>query len=174
MYYKYMARKGLGRGRLRLVLVISIIVLCVYIGFELGKKWEGYKLLRIVDGDTILVHNLRTGEDQRLRLMGINAPDSRSCYFDAAGAMLNKILLGKKLKYEVFGHDGFGRILGIVYANNTDVAEKMVSSGAALAYSAKDVHDVMKPSDAYFDALQLLQEKPRYERLGVWSDLCLK
>lgn len=169
-----MVRKWLKRKNLKWILIVSIVILCVYIGFELGKSWEGYRYIRVVDGDTILVQNRRNGEPQRVRLVGINAPEARDCYSTEAGAILRKNLEGRHLEYKIFGRDGFGRILAIVYADNVDVSQIMVSAGAAAAYDAKDVHDKLKPDLGYFTYLEKIEEDPRVKRVGMWSDLCLK
>jgi len=169
-----MPRKGPNGRNVKATLITAIVILCVFVGFELGKKWERYKFVRVVDGDTISLRNMRTGEEQGFRIMGINAPDNKDCYFYASGAILGKNLLGKNLEYKIIGHDGFGRILGNVYANKVDVAEEMVSSGAAWAYDAAEVHDPLKPNAEYYAALQKLEEVPKSKKMGIWSDLCLK
>lgn len=153
---------------------MSIVIMCVYIGFELGKQWEGYKYVRVVDGDTIMVQSKRNGEETRLRVMGIDAPETKECFGNEASLILRSNLDGKKLSYQIFGRDGFGRFLGIVYANETDVSEKMVEMGAATAYSATEIHDDLKPTAEYFQTLKKLEEESRNKRMGIWSDLCLK
>jgi len=169
-----MVRKSGIRGITWWVMVVSIVIMCVYIGFELGKQWEGYKYIRVVDGDTIMVQSKRNGEETRLRVMGIDAPETRDCFGNEASLILQSLLYGKKLSYQIFGRDGFGRFLGIVYANNDDISEKMVAMGAATAYSAKDIHDDLKPDSSYFETLKRLEEESKGKKLGVWSSLCLR
>ena len=169
-----MVRKWKIGNKTRWVLVLSILILCLYTGFELGKQWDGYRLVRVIDGDTVLVQSRRNGEETRLRLVGINSPETNECFFDQAKVQLGMALDGKKITYKIFGRDGFGRFLGIVYANNADVSENMVATGAALAYSASEVHDELKPATDYFDSLKKLEEEPKAKKMGVWSYLCLK
>jgi endonuclease YncB( thermonuclease family) len=143
-------------------------------GFELGRQWEGYRFVRVVDGDTVVVQSRRNGEETRLRLVGINSPETNECFSEQAKFQLGKSIIGKKISYKIFGRDGFGRYLGIVYANNTDVSQDMIASGAAVAYNASDVHDDLKPSKEYFEGLKKLEEEPKVRKIGIWSDLCLK
>ncbi len=39
------------------------------------RAWETARVVRIVDGDTMLVSDLVTGAESRIRLIGINAPE---------------------------------------------------------------------------------------------------
>lgn len=169
-----MARKWRLRDNWVKIVVVSIVILCLYIGFEWGKGWERYKYVRVVDGDTIVVQNLRNGEETRMRLIGIDAPEVKSCFFDESTAILKKNLEGRRITYKIYGHDGFGRILAIVYADNVDVSQILVSNGAVAAYDARDVHDKIKPEVGYFTYLLRIEQDAKAKKMGIWSDLCLK
>ena len=169
-----MANKAKKVEKIVMILVGMTLIVCVYIGFELGKIWDGYKVVRVVDGDTVMIKSRRTGEETRFRLMGINAPDLNQCFFDQSAGILEASLRNKSLRVEIKGRDGFGRFLGNLYAGNTDVAETLVRSGAAWAYMADGVHDKLKPELAYFEKLQKMEDRPKTEKIGVWSDLCMK
>ena len=107
------------------------------------------KLVRVIDGNTVDAEiDLGFGVlmKQRVRLYGIDTPDSRSKDADekergfAAKQRLTEIL-GKEFIIEtILNKRGkFGRILGILHIENDNtkinVNEQMVSEGHAVEYS---------------------------------------
>jgi len=110
-------------------------------------------ITRVVDGDTVdanvdLGFNLFTHD--RIRLMGIDTPESRTRNLKekalglAAKARLKEILAsapkGKRGKRQVFlettkkGKGKFGRILGTLHVNDQNVNELLVSENHARPY----------------------------------------
>jgi len=151
---------------------ISVIIFCV--GFLAGLRFEKLDFLRVVDGDTFWVVNRRDGRDWKVRLWAVNAPDTKECYFDEATKILEKELLNKKISYERFGYDGYGRILAKVYVNGVSLEETLVATGAAVAYDAAQVHDELKPSAEYVANLKKIEEKAKIEKRGMWSSACVR
>lgn len=99
---------------------------------------------RVIDGDTIDVH-LDLGfnvilEKQRVRLHGIDTPESRTRDLAekklglAAKARLIE-LCGTKLKIESLGRGKYGRILGIPYTESDEnICELLIKEGHAVEY----------------------------------------
>ncbi|HSV94703.1 MAG TPA: thermonuclease family protein [Spirochaetia bacterium] len=141
--------------------------------FLMGLRYERLVYNRMVDGDTFWVTNLRDGSEWRVRLWGVNAPDTKSCYFDEATKILEKELTTKKVEYDRQGYDGYGRILAKVYVDGVNVEEILVATGAASVYDAFEVHDQLKPSKVYVDGLKILEEKAKKENFGMWSEMCM-
>ncbi len=91
----------------------------------------------VIDGDTIEVH------DQRIRLHGIDAPESRQlcrldgkpwqCRKDATDALTDKIAR-RPVTCEDLGRDRYKRIIGRCTVAGEDIGSWMVSQGLALAY----------------------------------------
>lgn len=101
-------------------------------------------LNRIIDGDTIDVNiDLGFGIQikQRVRLHGINTPETRTLDLDekkrgnAAKDRL-KQLLPKDFKIEtILNKRGkYGRVLGILWVNDENINDKMVTEGYAEKY----------------------------------------
>ena len=96
------------------------------------------KVVKIVDGDTIDVDiDLGFGvwlKKQRIRLFGIDTPESRTRdleekkYGLAAKEYLTKWLTsgGVKIRTQKDAKGKFGRILGEMYCYDTNVNEKMI------------------------------------------------
>ena len=106
-------------------------------------------LLKIIDGDTIDV-DLDLGfsvvlKKQRIRLYGINTPESRTRdleekrYGLAAKARLRELLesaesITVKTAIDKKARGKYGRILGTIYADDINVNEKLVEEGHAIEY----------------------------------------
>tara|TARA_R110002020_G_scaffold101896_1_gene239614 strand:- start:379 stop:789 length:411 start_codon:yes stop_codon:yes gene_type:complete len=115
------------------------------------KEMFDYKsnLLKIVDGDTIDV-DLDLGfsvvlKKQRIRLYGINTPESRTRdleekrYGLAAKARLRELLeeadqIIVKTAIDKKARGKYGRILGTIWADDLNVNELLVEEGHAIPY----------------------------------------
>lgn len=142
--------------------------------FLAGLRFEKITYNRVVDGDTFWVTNFRDGSEWKVRLWGVDAPDTKECYFDEATKILEQELTTKKITFDRKGYDGYGRILARVYVDGESVEELLVATGAAVAYDASEVHDDLRPSKEYFDRLKKLEEKAKNEKLGMWSKACVR
>lgn len=106
-------------------------------------------LVKIIDGDTIDV-DLDLGfsvvlKKQRIRLYGINTPESRTRdleekkYGLAAKSRLRKLLeeadtILIKTEIDKKARGKYGRILGTVFAGTVNINELLVEEGHAIAY----------------------------------------
>ncbi len=98
------------------------------------------KLIRIIDGDTIVVtmdvgFNMTT--KQHIRLLGINAPEKRGKTKQAgldAKEHLITLLKNDDLVIKTRKNDSFGRYLGTIYLNGTDINQQMIDDGFAVEY----------------------------------------
>ena len=124
-----------------------------------GKTLEGV-VTRVSDGDTIWVKGSgEQGKGVKVRLDRIDAPESKQDYGFEAKEYLNGRIGGKTVKVEWEKKDQFGRILGIVYIEDTDINLEMVATGNAWHY-------------AYFDNTPEYAEaekSARAARLGLWA-----
>jgi micrococcal nuclease len=104
-------------------------------------------LNRIVDGDTIDV-DIDLGFDvkikQRVRLYGINTPEVRTKDLKEkqkgieATEYLRKILPKEFIIQTILNKRGkYGRVLGIIWVNEENINEKMVTEGYATKYDTR-------------------------------------
>lgn len=86
---------------------------------------------RVIDGDTI---DLETGE--RVRLLGINAPERGELYYEEARKALEDLLLEKEvvLERDEINKDQYGRLLRYVYIDDLFVSCEMVRQCYATVY----------------------------------------
>jgi len=106
---------------------------------------EGYPatISRVIDGDTVVAH-IDLGLDvwltrQHIRLHGIDAPELRGG--DRPAGILAKTYLEgwlavSNVVIDTHGdtRDKYGRIVGTLYVNGTNVNERMVAAGHAEVY----------------------------------------
>lgn len=125
-----------------------------------GKTLEG-EVTRVSDGDTIWVKGIgEQGKGVKVRLDRIDAPESKQDYGFEAKEYLNGRIGGKTVKVEWEKKDQFGRILGIVYIDGTDINLEMVATGNAWHYAHFD------QTPEYAEA----EKSARAARLGLWAD----
>lgn len=80
---------------------------------------------KIIDGDTV-----DTSDGERLRLYEINAPEyPKDCLGVDARARMEELVFNKKILYEKFGKDNFGRTLAYVFVDKLLINEVMTEEG---------------------------------------------
>jgi micrococcal nuclease len=114
---------------------------------------------RVIDGDTIIVQ-LASGPI-RVRLYGIDAPESTQPEGREATVFLASRILHRVVELEPFQQDRYDRLVAIVDLGDEDINETMVKAGFAWAYRR-----YLKRSDTdycYYEA------DARKARFGLWS-----
>lgn len=155
---------------------LVLVVIGTYLfGLNQGKRFEEYKFIRVVDGDTLMVTNVRDGREIRLRIWGIDAPELNECSGENAKKELDNLFINSDLRLEVVGFDSFGRTVAKIMVKNGDVALLMLETGMAKVDSAvKDhIRAELKPREDYLTILRQAEEKARVASFGVWSKQCL-
>ncbi|KAI4306513.1 hypothetical protein L6164_029784 [Bauhinia variegata] len=113
----------------------------------------GYRVLNFQNDEEILA------KKYRIRLRGIDAPESAMPYGKEAKNELTKIVQGKCLRVLVYGEDRYGRCVGDIYCNGLFVQELMLKKGAAWHYAAYD------------QRLELgtWEKEAKAKRVGLWA-----
>lgn len=146
------------------ILVILGLLGSVGLNFFLlynDKKLTEYnRVNKIIDGDTFV---LNTG--QRVRLLGINAPEVGLCGSQEATTELSKLTLNKNVVLVDTFTDTYSRMISLVYVNNVLVNEKLLEQGFGRADGASN-----SQSQSLRKASQYAQEN----KLGLYSSLCRK
>ena len=103
------------------------------------------KCLKVVDGDTIDARvdlGFDTFKKVRIRLVGINAPESRTRDLEekekglAAKARVKQLISENKNKFVLHsqGVGKFGRCLGEIYLGDSKLNDILINEGHAVAY----------------------------------------
>uniref|UniRef100_A0A1J3JMQ5 Staphylococcal-like nuclease CAN1 n=1 Tax=Noccaea caerulescens TaxID=107243 RepID=A0A1J3JMQ5_NOCCA len=95
----------------------------------------------------------------RIRLRGIDSPESKMPFGKEAHDELLKMVEGKILKVLVYTEDRYGRCVGDIYCNGKFVQEVMLKKGLAWHYVAYD-----KRAE-----LAKWENEARHKRIGLWS-----
>ena len=116
---------------------------------------------RVLDGDTVEI------QGQRVRLHGIDAPESAQTCMDGAvrpyrcGEVATKALaalIGRgPVACRVLNRDRYGRLIAVCYRNQVDLNASMVATGHALAYRQ------------YGTSYAGHENAARARRLGLWQ-----
>jgi endonuclease YncB( thermonuclease family) len=98
-------------------------------------------VVRVVDGDTVDVA-LATGRRERVRLIGIDAPERGACYAPAATSRARTLALSKRVVLRGDAtqatRDRYGRLLAYVWLpGGKDLGHQLLAGGFAKVY----VHD---------------------------------
>ena len=93
-------------------------------GLGAGLMWN--RVTEVVDGDTFKLAN-----GQKVRMVGIDAPEMDKCGGMEAKKELEKNILYKKVELTDLKVDQYGRILALVYSQKKLVNQAMLKSGWA-------------------------------------------
>lgn len=133
---------------------------------ELDAGWKSLKTtgVRVIDGDTVEVL-IDGAQSERIRLIGIDAPESSQEYGTTSAETLERCIADKRVSIVYKEKDQYERILGKVVAGNTDCNFYQVGVGSAWHY--KQYQDEQPNDDkfAYSDA----EKVARMHSQGLWQ-----
>lgn len=89
----------------------------------------------VMDGDTVVLMPEGEREPVRLRIQGIDAPETCQAGGEGARHALLGLVHRKTVRVEFQGQDSYGRQLGRLWLDDEDVGAAMVRSGWAWAHS---------------------------------------
>lgn len=131
-----------------------------------------YNVTKVTDGDTI--HIMMDGQDEKVRLIGINTPETVDprkaveCFGKEASTRMKEIAENKIVRLEYDDsqslRDAYGRILAYVYLEDEQMLNrKMVAEGYAYEYTYLTPYRYQKE----FRNLQRLAQSAKR---GLWSE----
>lgn len=116
----------------------AAVALAVMLAAKTAGAQEIVGTASVIDGDTIEIHGTR------IRLEGIDAPETRQLCQDAGGAKyrcgqraalyLSDLIGARPVACEPSGQDRYGRAIAICNVAGQDINGEMVAAGWALAY----------------------------------------
>ncbi len=119
--------------------------------------------MRVTDGDTIRVR-LASGREERVRYIGIDAPERGDCFSARATAFNAELVAGGEVRLErdADERDRYGRLLAYVYADDTFVNAELVRRGYAQPLT-------VPPNVRHEDRFRRLARDARRAGSGLWS-----
>jgi micrococcal nuclease len=158
--------------RTRFPVVIVVLAVASVTGWWLGDQrraaHEQYRVVRVLDGDTIVV--ARGSSRDTIRLLGVDTPEVHhprkpvQCYGPEASAFTKARLDGQTVRLEddVERRDVYGRRLAYVYVRGHRFEDTLLEHGYARLL-------VIEPNHAH--ARTMLEEElaARRHRVGLWG-----
>lgn len=126
----------------------------------------GPSVVDVVDGDTIRLD--LAGDQETVRLVGINAPERGECLAEEAGRRLQDLVAGQEVELvqDRSDRDRYGRLLRYVEVDGVDVGAELVRAGLALARR-------YPPDTRRADRYEVLQREADDAGVGMWApDAC--
>lgn len=154
----------------RITLIILILFTLSLPAFAMKVTLQG-KVVKVKDGDTVVVSPVQGGQFFTCRLYGIDAPETPhprfgklgQPYGGAATRELKHLILGQTVEVTTTGAKTYGREVCIIKKNGMDINFEMVKLGYAWAYK----HYLRRPyASEYIEA----EREARAKRLGLWKD----
>lgn len=138
--------------------VLLLLQLLVAPVFADAKSFSG-KVVKVSDGDTIQV--MHEGKAEKIRLSGIDCPESKQAFGQAAKKFVLEIAAQKTVTVYVETTDRYGRTVGeVILPDGRNLNKELVRAGYAWWYRKYS-------SDQTLAALEI---EARNARRGLWSD----
>ena len=117
------------------------------------------KVIRVIDGDTIEIEG-----GQKVRYIGINTPESDTCYSTESTIRNKELVEGRivTLEKDISETDKYGRLLRYVYSGELFINEILVKEGYAEV-------STFPPDVKYQDRFLEAQRQARENNFGFWS-----
>ena len=126
---------------------------------EPHTKSGDFTLVRIIDGDSIVVDN--GNGPIKVRLIGIDCPERNQPYGTDATRALKNFLGDSPLRVQGQKKDRWGRLLAHVYVESQLINLQLVKEGAAWVYRAEQ--------DTFWADLNEAEREARQEKRGLWA-----
>ena len=119
----------------------------------------------ITDGDTITVLD-KDNAQHKVRLMGIDAPESKQDFGAASKQALSNYIYQKEVTVDYKKIDKYKRIVGKVILDKQDICLAMIELGMAWHYKDYEKEQSKIDRDLYSQA----ELKAREAKIGLWKD----
>lgn len=157
--------------------VITILLVLAFIGLAVGSQIDNretpapqdtssatYRVTYVIDGDTLVATDGTT--EERVRLLGVDAPERGECFFEESRARLmsltqnaDVILTADALNDN---RDEYDRLLRYVYSDDILVNELLIKEGVARHLSWFPIEQ-----NTHFSELE---REAQQAGLGLWSE----
>lgn len=117
-----------------------------------------WRVVGVYDGDTVTCLD-ETNQQQKVRLAGIDAPESSQDFGKVSREALASLVFGRTVEVTDQGRDRYGRWIGQVSVDGVDVNRQMVATGNAWHYTAYS-------NDS---SLAQAQQQAQSQQLGLWA-----
>lgn len=125
-------------------------------------KSAQFSVSEVIDGDTFTIEN--EGETRRVKLIGVNTPETEKCLSNEAKDKLSDLIADKEVVLEDQFSDPYGRIMANVFVDGTYVNKEMLHLGLGRMDYYENPHR---------EELKVAYGEARSNKLGIYSSTCL-
>ena len=159
--------------RSRAVVVVTVLTATSVLGWWFGDQRRAadvhYRVVDVLDGDTIVVRRAAAGEET-VRLLGVDTPETHhptkpvECFGPEASAYTTSRLLGEAVRLEddVERRDLYDRRLAYVYVDGARFNDELLRRGYARLL-------VIDPNRAHARAMLDEELDAEQHRRGLWG-----
>ena len=109
-------------------------ILLVLFTCQLACAWPA-RVVHVADGDTITVEPVEGGDRVKIRLHGVDAPESKQAYGQAAKAFVTDAVLFKPVDIEEKATDKYGRTVAVVHVGDNTLQAILLDAGYAWVWT---------------------------------------
>ena len=123
------------------------------------------KVVGVADGDTITVLDA-TNTQHKIRLQGIDAPEKAQAFGQKSKQSLHQLVHSKQVTVDFDKKDKYGRTVGKVVLNGTDICLEQIKLGMAWHYKQYASEQTTVDREIYAKA----ELAARSDAIGLWKD----
>ena len=123
------------------------------------------KVIGVADGDTITVLDSNNTQ-HKIRLQGIDAPEKAQAFGQKSKQSLHEFVHSKQVTVEFQKQDKYGRTVGKVMLNGTDVCLEQIKLGMAWHYKQYESEQSKADREIYAQS----ELEARSQAIGLWKD----
>ena len=137
----------------------------LFLTFNLNAATLQGKVVNVADGDTLTVLDDHKTQ-HKIRLQGIDAPEKSQPFGQKSKQSLSQLVHSKMVTVEFEKKDKYGRTVGKVLLNDTDVCLEQIKLGMAWHYKKYAAEQPKTDREIYAQAEQLAKS----QAIGLWRD----
>lgn len=118
------------------------------------------RVVRVADGDTVSILD-GDNKQHKVRLFGIDTPERDQAYGKAAKKALAALVADKQVAVQIMETDSYGRTVGTLYLQDSNINAAMVQSGYAWWYRHYAPNNRL---------LAAMEQQAREKKRGLWAD----
>ena len=123
------------------------------------------KVVNVADGDTITVLDAQNTK-HKIRLQGLDAPERAQPFGQKSKQSLHQLVHSKQVTIDFDKKDKYGRTVGKVLLNGTDICLEQIKAGMAWHYKQYQSEQSKEDRKIYADAEAAAQS----QGVGLWKD----
>lgn len=151
-------------GKTRTKGAFAIAFAALLFGSALADTITG-RVVGVADGDTLTVLD-SSKKQHKIRLDGIDAPEKAQPFGQRSKQSLSDLAYNRHVQVETHKSDRYGRVVGKVLLDGTDLNLVQINRGLAWHYKVY-AHEQTREDRARYAAAE---EVARSERRGLWRD----